>query len=90
MESGERITLVNNYYSYSNNDSLLFANSVNSAIEDTYKRSQTGCQYWLASPYLATYDEDLIHWGFHSVQEGMINTDQANDMEIFKRAMSSS
>ena len=82
LESGERITLVNNYYSYSNNDSLLFANSVNSAIEDTYKRSQTGCQYWLASPYLATYDEDLIHWGFHSVQEGMINTDQANDSSM--------
>lgn len=82
LENGESVTLMNNYYSYGNNYTLLFANSVNSAIEDTYKGSQIGCQYWLASPYLVTYNESSISWGLHSVIRGSINIGHANDSSM--------
>ena len=79
LENGKNVTLTNNYYNYTNNNELLFYNSKNSKINDTYKGISTGCSYWLASRYLVTYDKSLIYWGIHSLQEGNVNTVNAND-----------
>ena len=89
LGDGESVTLMNNYYSYDNNNALLFLNSENSVIEDTYKGSGTGCQYWLASPYLVTYNGNSIHWGFHSVIIGTLNIGNANDSSMIVDSSSS-
>lgn len=83
LGDGESVTLMNNYYAYSSVGGFLFTNSANSAIEDTYKGRGIGCQYWMASPYLVTYNESSVFWGLHSIRSttsgNSMNAGHAND-----------
>ena len=89
LEDGESVTLKNNYYYYTNNNELLFVNSENSAIEDSYKKGTSGCLYWLASSFLVTYDESNVHWGIHRVMSGSLNIGHANDSSMIYGSSSS-
>ena len=69
LGSGESVTLDCSYYYYTGSTYLsssstayemLFKNSTNSAIQDSYKGSTSGCRYWLAFPYVYTNSDYAI------------------------------
>lgn len=81
LESGESVILNSSYYSYtgltylsssSTAYEMLLKNSTNSAIQDSYKGSISGCYYWLAFP--CTYlDSGSAGFGLRNVSNGIVN-----------------
>ncbi len=82
LESGESVTLESSYYYYTGEEQIgsnsseiykmLFTNSENSVINNDYKGTTTGCEYWLASPFTYMFDNGA-NLGLRYVTNGVVD-----------------